>query len=176
MMYCCVPQGVWPAPVCGGSSARHGCQRVCSHDHLPQQGAVRWEPDAAAGQSPQRCHRPAAKVREKTEVNPWWCGWVLQPCETCCPFWGRRKHGLMYGLLISDFCFSKVKCNILLPRPHPYSHPPPLYGLWWAVMRGGGAKNLPKLSSQFSQSSGKLQMLLDCGCDGGVFTLQQLMV
>lgn len=58
-----VPQGFGPAAVRGVGPTRHGCQRVCSHDDLPQQGAGRREPDAAGGQPAERCHRPAAKLR-----------------------------------------------------------------------------------------------------------------
>ena len=85
----------------------------------------------------------------------------MQPRETCCPFWGRRKHGLIYGLLISEFCFSKVKCNILLPPPLP---PPTLSPstLAWSVMgtnKGGNLKTFLNRAEN-SQRSGKLQMLL----------------
>lgn len=70
MLSCCVPQGVGPATVCGGSPARDGSQGVRSHDHLPQQGAVGREQHAGAGQPPQRRHRPAAKLRGRVRVIP----------------------------------------------------------------------------------------------------------
>ncbi len=139
-MSCCVPQGVWPAAVCGGGPTRHGCQRVYSNDHLPQHGAVGWEPDAAAGQPPQRRHRPAAKVRARGTL----CGWVTAALWNLLPLRGRRKHGLMYGLLISDFCFSKVKRNILPPRPPTLTFP----SLWSVTgSNEGGTQILPEWNS-----------------------------
>lgn len=73
-------------------------ERVRSHDDLPQQGAVRREPDAAAGQPPQRCHRPAATMRA---LVVWLSN--CSPVKPAAPSEGGEIMDFMYGLLISDF-------------------------------------------------------------------------
>lgn len=102
-----------------------------------------------------RCSRPTSSMLSSSSgysEGPGGVAEQLQPCETCCPFWGRRNHGLMYGLLISDFCFSKVKHNILLPRS-PLS-PSLLCALWLAVT-GRKHKNLPEWHRVHLRAVGK---------------------
>lgn len=112
-----VPQGFGPAAVRGVGPTRHGCQRVRSHDDLPQQGADRREPDAAGGQPAERRHRPAAKLRlgqrdsHPRPLNP------PRPSASLTPKWLKNhspsdgaEHTDLNGLLVPDFCFSKMKC------------------------------------------------------------------
>lgn len=157
----CVLQSVGPATLCDHSPAFNGRHGLCPDDHLPQQRAVGWEQDAAAGQPPQRRHRAAAKVKRSA---PWWrrrWWWNLPPEREDAGTCARTNNFL--------FRFSKVKRNIcglhLQPLPLCCTGQPwedsfaELLSLWSTFWIEEGWRRWLALKPQFGKRRAVLQTL-----------------